>query len=169
MGTISIIAALAANRTIGKDGDLPWHLPADLKRFKRLTGGHPMVMGRRTFESIGSKPLPGRRTVVLTGRPGWSAPGVESASTLGEALALLAGAPQVFIAGGAEVYRQALAVADRLYLTWIKQDFAGDTFFPEFAESDWRLIEEECHPAGDGAPFAWRFSTYDRHHSQALP
>lgn len=159
---VNIIAALSTDRVIGKDGGLPWHLPPDLKRFKKLTSGHPMVMGRKTFESIGSRPLPGRRTVVLTGRPGWSAPGVESAATLPEALALLEGSPEVFIAGGTEVFRQGLAVADRLYLTWIEAEVEGDTYFPEFDLADWELVEEEHHAPGDSAPFAWRFSTYDR-------
>jgi dihydrofolate reductase len=121
-----------------------------------------MVMGRKTFVSIGSRPLPGRRTVVITGRPGFSARGAEAAASLHEALERLSGAEQVFVAGGAEVYRDALPIADRLYITWIERDFAGDTYFPEFDLDEWELVEEESIEPSGQIPFAYRFSTYDR-------
>ncbi len=158
---VSLIAALAANRTIGRDGRLPWHLSPDLVRFKRLTLGHTLLMGRKTFESIG-RPLPGRATVVVTRNPLWTAPpGVLAAPSVEAGLAM-APAGEVFVAGGAEVYRATLPIADRLYLTFVEQDFAGDTFFPEVDWARWRLIEDEPHPPGDGAPFPYRFSTYER-------
>lgn len=159
---ISLIAALAANRVIGRDNQLPWRLPEDLRRFKRLTMGHPMIMGRRTFDSIGRKPLPGRSIVVITRRPGFVAPpGVAVAHSVDEALALCQG-DEVFVAGGEEIFRQTIDRADRLYLTWIHADFPGDTRFPDFDEREWRIVErEDREPSGD-APFAYSFVTYDR-------
>ena len=159
---VSLIAAVAANGAIGRAGGLPWHLPPDLARFKRLTVGHTLLMGRRTFESIGGRPLPGRTTVVVTRNPAFPAtPGVVAAPTVAQAIAVAPG-PEVFVAGGSDVYRDALPLADRLCMTWIDRDFPGDTFFPEVDWSAWRLVDEERHPAGDGAPFAYRFATYER-------
>ncbi|MEA2604191.1 MAG: dihydrofolate reductase [Acidobacteriota bacterium] len=165
---ITLIAAMGANRSIGLNGGLPWRLPADLKRFKALTHGHPMIMGRKTFDSIGGAPLPGRWTVVLTRDRSWSAPGVEVAHTLDEALALAAatGDDEVFVAGGEDVFRLALDRADRIQLTRIDRDFPGDTFFPEFDESEWQVVERENHaPLGgpsDEAPFSYSFLVLDR-------
>jgi|HubBroStandDraft_3_1064219.scaffolds.fasta_scaffold25548_2 dihydrofolate reductase len=143
---LSLIAAMAANRVIGAGNALPWRLPADLRRFKRLTMGACLVMGRRTWESIG-RPLPGRTTVVVSRRPGYAAPGALVAHSLPAALdaARRAGEGETFVAGGAEVYRQTLALADRLYLTVIHRDFAGDALFPAFDPAGWRLIEAERH------------------------
>jgi dihydrofolate reductase len=161
---ITLIAAMGANRTIGLNGDLPWRLPADLKRFKALTHGHPMIMGRRTFDSIGGAPLPGRWTVVLTRDRSWSAPGVQVAHTLDEALALAAatGDDEVFVAGGEDIFRLALDRADRIQLTRIEHDFPGDTFFPEFDESQWQVVEREDHGPTDEAPFSYSFLVLDR-------
>jgi len=159
---VSLIAAVAANGAIGRAGGLPWHLPPELARFKRLTVVHTLLMGRRTFESIGGRPLPGRTTVVVTRNPAFPAtPGVVAAPTVAEAIAVAPG-PEVFVAGGSGVYRDALPLADRLCITWIDRDFPGDTFFPDVDWSAWRLVDEERHPAGDGAPFAYRFATYER-------
>ncbi len=159
---VSLIAAVATNGAIGRGGSLPWHLPPDLARFKRLTSGHTLLMGRRTFESIGRRPLPGRTTVVVTREAGLAAmPGVLAAPTVAEGIAVAPG-PEVFVAGGAGIYRDALPLADRLEMTWIEQDFPGDTFFPQVDWSAWRLTDEERHPPGDGAPFAYRFATYER-------
>jgi dihydrofolate reductase len=159
---VSLIAAVAANGAIGRAGGLPWHLPPDLARFKRQTLGHTLLMGRKTFESVGGRPLPGRTTVVVTRNPAFLAmPGVLVAPTVAEGIAVAPG-PEVFVAGGADVYRAALPLADRLCLTWIDQAFEGDTFFPAVDWSAWRLADEERHPAGDGAPFANRFATYER-------
>jgi dihydrofolate reductase len=159
---VTLIAALAANRTIGRDGQVPWRLPADLARFKRRTMGHPLIMGRKTFESIGSRPLPGRPIVVLTRDRSFAPPpGVLAASSVEEAIEIAAG-PEVFVAGGAEVYRSALPRADRLDLTFVDADVPGDTFFPEVDWSEWRLVEEERHPPGEGVPFGYRFALYER-------
>src|SRR4029079_5034922 len=160
--------ALAQGGVIGRDNRLPWRLPPDLRRFKRLTMGHPLLLGRRTFESIG-RPLPGRTTVVITRRPDWAAkgvpPGVIVARSVPEALSLARAQPggeEVFVAGGAEVYRETLALADRLHLTRIEADFPGDTFFPAFDPAAWRLVEEERHGPGEEAPFAYRFEVWER-------
>jgi dihydrofolate reductase len=162
---ISLIAALASNRVIGRDGGLPWHLPPDLRRFKRLTLGHTMILGRKTYESIG-RALPGRSMVVVTRQADYAVPeGVRVAPSVEEALRLARERdPQgeVFIAGGAELYRLTLPIADRLELTRIEQEFAGDTFFPEFDEADWRLVEEERHESGESSPFAYSFQTWER-------
>ena len=161
---ITLIAAMGANRVIGLDGDLPWRLPADMKRFKALTHGHPMIMGRRTFDSIGGAPLPGRWTVVLTRDRSWSAPGVQVAHTLDEALALAdaTGDGEVFVAGGEDVFRLALDRADRIQLTRIDREFPGDTFFPEFDEAGWKVVEREDHGPSDEAPFSYSFLVLDR-------
>ncbi|HXO21318.1 MAG TPA: dihydrofolate reductase [Thermoanaerobaculia bacterium] len=164
---ISLIAAMAENRVIGRGGALPWRLPADLRRFKRLTLGHTLVMGRKTFEAIG-RPLPGRATVVVTRREGYAPEGVAVAHSIGEALAQAAKAvgEEIFVAGGAEIYRQTLPLAARIFLTVIAAEIPGDAFFPAFEEADWRRVEEERHeppfPPGDEAPFAYRFLTYER-------
>ena len=157
---ISLIAAMAANRAIGIDGRLPWHLPADLKHFKALTLGHTLVVGRKTHESIGGA-LPGRRTIVITRQQGYAAPGAEVAHSLEEALEK-SGDGEVFIGGGEEIFRRTLGEADRLYLTRIHQDFPGDTFFPEIDESAWTVVEREDHPATEKNPYAFSFLTLDR-------
>ncbi|RKH64659.1 dihydrofolate reductase [Corallococcus aberystwythensis] len=156
---VSAIVAMAANRVIGQGNTLPWRLPPDLARFKRLTLGHTLVMGRKTYDSIG-RPLPGRTTVVLTRQRDWAAPeGVRVAHTVEEALEGAQGDSEVFIAGGADLYAQTQARWHRLYLTRIERDFPGDTLFPPVDLSGWRQVEEERHPEGD-LPFA--FLTYER-------
>jgi dihydrofolate reductase len=149
--SLSVIAAMAANRVIGAGNRLPWHLPADLRHFKRLTLGHCLIMGRKTWESIG-RPLPGRTTVVLTRRPGYAAPGAVVVHSLPAALAAAraAGDGEAFIAGGAEVYRQALGLAGRLYLTLIHRELPGDATFPALDPGEWRLVGEERHDEHDG-------------------
>lgn len=139
MSSFQTIAAMSLNRVIGRAGRIPWHLPEDFQWFKQLTMGHVLVMGRRTFESIG-RPLPGRQTIVLT-RSAWTHPGVSTAAGL-DALPLPAGDPRtVFICGGAEVYRQALPLCSDLYLTRVKREVEGDTFFPRF-EDRFELVAE---------------------------
>lgn len=160
MKKISLIAAMAANRAIGIDGRLPWRLPADLKRFKALTMGHALIMGRKTHEAIG-RPLPGRRTLVVTRQTDYAPPGVEVARSVDEALEL-AGDGEVFVGGGEEIFRQTLERAGRIYLTRIEKDFPGDTFFPEIDESIWKVVETEDCPATDKTPFAYTFLTLDR-------
>jgi len=157
---LSAIVAMASNRCIGRDNALPWRLPEDLKRFKRLTLGHTLVMGRKTYESIG-RPLPGRSTLVVTHQRDWAAPeGVHVAHSLDEALER-AGDGEVFIAGGAQLYAQAMERVRRLYLTRIERAYEGDTFFPEVDLSGWRLSAEEHHPATDTTP-PFAFITYER-------
>lgn len=154
MPVISLVAAMARNRVIGAGGRMPWHLPEDLKRFKKLTMGAPLIMGRKTHDSIGG-PLPGRRNIVVTRRPGAIFRGCEVAHSLDEALALAGDAPEVFVIGGAELYRAALPRAERLYLTRIDAEYPGDTVFPEFDPADWRETARE-----PGAGFA--FVAYER-------
>ena len=163
---ITLIAAMARNRAIGLDNRLPWRLPADLKRFKALTTGHAIVMGRRTYDSIG-QPLPWRSTIVITRQTQYAPPGVVVAHSLDEALerAREGGeTDEIFVAGGEEIFRLALGLgrADRIQLTRIDRDFPSDTFFPEIEESEWRLVEREDHPATHAVPFAFSFLVYDR-------
>lgn len=166
--TIALIAAVARNGVIGRDQQLPWRLPEDLKRFKALTMGHVLVMGRATFDSIG-RALPGRRTIVITRNPDWSAPGVEVVHSIEDALTLAAGPSDrpegargealVFIAGGGEIYRQAIELADWFYLTVVDQDVDGDTRFPEFDRGRFREVWREDHPDG---PVPYAFVTLER-------
>ncbi len=140
--SVVVIAAVARNGVIGRDGGIPWHIPEDMARFKELTTGHTLIMGRATFESIG-RALPGRRTVVLTGRPGWHHDGVEVASSLEAALDRVVSEDVVFIAGGSAVYEAGLGRADRLELTEVDLEPEGDTWFPEVDWGDWRETQRE--------------------------
>jgi dihydrofolate reductase len=147
---VSLIAAVAANGVIGRGGGLPWHLPADLERFKELTTGHHLIVGRATWESIG-KPLPRRTFVVVSRRAGYAAPGAVVARTVADAIALAsaAGDEEPFVAGGAGIYREALErdFVDRLHLTEIHRDYDGDTRFPPYDASRWREVAREPHAA----------------------
>ena len=165
---LSIIAAMSANRVIGNNNNLPWRLPADLKRFKSLTLGHHLIMGRKTFESIG-QPLPGRTTVLITHQSGFAPAGVLVAHSIDQALHVVAGDDEVFVAGGAQIYQQMLPRADRLYLTSIHEEFEGDTDFPEFEESDWQLISEEDHAPDDKNLYPYSFLTYDKQPPNPAP
>ncbi|MDA8110327.1 MAG: dihydrofolate reductase [Betaproteobacteria bacterium] len=156
---ICLIAAVASNGIIGAGGGLPWHLPEDLKRFKAMTLGHPVIMGRRTWESLG-KPLPGRKNIVVTRRAGYAAAGASVACSLAEALALCAHAQVAFVIGGGELYRAALPSADILALTEIHRDYEGDARFPEFDRSVWREVQRAAHAAADGTRFD--FVCYER-------
>jgi dihydrofolate reductase len=156
----ALIAALARNRVIGIENRLPWRLPSDLARFKRLTMGHHLIMGRKTFESIG-KPLPGRTTVVIT-RGAFSAPNVCIARSLDEAFSVAGEDDMPFICGGAEVYRQSIDIADILYLTIIDKDVIGDALFPEFDIGKWSLAATE---KGSENGLDWRFETWERRRS----
>lgn len=163
--TISFVVARADNGVIGRDNALPWHLPADLRHFKRLTVGKPVVMGRKTFDSIG-KPLPGRHNIVMTRDPDWRAEGVTVVANLAEAVAAAgldpkSRAEEVMIIGGAAVYAEALPVATRVYLTEVHDAPAGDTVLPAFDPARWRETAREAHPAEDGRP-AYSFVTLER-------
>lgn len=153
-----LIYARAANGTIGKDGALPWHISADLKRFKALTMGKPMIMGRKTFESFG-KPLPGRRHIVLTRDAEWQADGAEVVHSVGEALEL-AGGGDVAVVGGAEVYALFLPLASRIELTEVHADYAGDTHMPALAAEEWQVVAREDHAAEGDSP-AYSFVTLE--------
>lgn len=161
---LSIIAALSSNNVIGRDNDLPWHQSADLKRLKALTMGHHMIMGRKTYESVG-RPLPGRHFVVITRDPAFSAAGVRVAHTLEDAIqiAAAAGDEEPFIAGGAQIFEQAIHRADRMYLTRIHAEIEGDTYFPEFDDvAEWQLTDAEHFDADEKNDHPYSFLTYDR-------
>jgi dihydrofolate reductase len=158
---ISIIAAVASNGVIGLRNALPWHLPADLRYFKCVTMGHHLIMGRKTFESVGS-PLPGRTTIVVTRNRRFSFEGIHRASSVEEAIALVRDDDEVFIAGGSQIYSQTLALADRMYLTRIHQEFQGDTHFPEFDDSQWQPTRRQVRPSDDKNPYSLSFLVYDR-------
>lgn len=158
---LSLIAALDKKSGIGKENRLLWHLPADLKFFKQVTTGHTVIMGRNTFESIG-RALPNRRNIVLTRQPDYSAPGCEVREDLFAAIKECGKEQEVFVIGGADIYRQAIQVADKLYLTRVDVVMDADTFFPEFSMSAWKLIHLEKHKADDKNPYDYSFSVYQR-------
>ncbi len=156
---INVIAAMAKNRTIGIKNTLPWHLPEDLKHFKALTMGHHIVMGRKTYESIG-RPLPGRTTVIVTRDPNYRVEGCLTAHSIDAAIQACGDDPEVFFVGGADLYSQVLARADRLYLTEIQQEYAGDAHFPAFDKQSWRETARDAQVSAAG--LAYHFVTYDR-------
>ena len=158
---LTLIVARARNGVIGRDGTLPWRLPEDLAFFKRTTMGHPIVMGRRTWESIG-RPLPGRRSIVVSRQAGFAAAGAEVAASLDEALRLCAGSAEVFVIGGAQFYAEALPLADRLIVTEIDADFEGDTYWPAPDPAQWREAAREHLPPAGERSFALDFVTYLR-------
>lgn len=158
---VSLVVAIAENNAIGKNNQLLWHLPADLKHFKQITSGHTVIMGRKTFDSIG-KPLPNRRNIVITRNDRLQAEGIEFVKSLQEALTLTAGDDEVFIIGGAEIYKQSLALADRIYLTRIHQRYEADTFFPVVDLQYWREAMAEKHEADEKNPVPYTFSTLER-------
>jgi dihydrofolate reductase len=158
---VSLIAAMAENRVIGKDNDMPWHLPADLKHFRRNTIGKPVIMGRRTHESIGH-PLPQRLNIVLTRDPGYQAPGCIVADSPDAALAAAGDAEEVMVMGGATLYQIFMERARRIYLTEIHAKVEGDTYFPEFTPFLWKLISREDHQPDEDNPLAYSFLIYER-------
>lgn len=162
---IGIIYARARNGVIGKDNAMPWRLPEDMAHFKQLTMGWPVIMGRKTWDSLPPKfrPLPGRRNIVVTRQSGWRADGAERAGSLTEALAQCGGAAQVWVTGGAEIYRQALALAHVAEVTEIDADFEGDAYAPELG-SEWREVARDKHVAASGLPFS--FVTYVNTHNK---
>lgn len=159
---VVLIAAVARNGVIGRGGDLIWRIPADLAHFKRVTMGHPIVMGRKTWESIG-RPLPGRRNLVVTRNADYVAPGAEVVGSLREALRVCADVPELFVVGGAEIYREALPVADRLWLTEIHAEAPGDARFPDWDPARFLLASREPHGAESGLP-PYDFALYERRH-----
>jgi len=157
---VSLIVAMDRNRVIGHQGKVPWRLPADLKRFRALTMGHHIVMGRRTWESIG-RPLPGRHNIVVTRDRVYRAAGATVAASLGAALELARDDAEIFVIGGGEIYREALPLAHRVYLTQVEAEYPGDTFFPRLEPGEWQAVAREHHLAQDMQP-AWELVIYDR-------
>ncbi len=159
---VAIIAAVARNGVIGHRIRMPWHLPEDLKRFRQLTLGHAVIMGRRTFESIG-KPLAGRNNIVVTRSPDWTRAGCHAAHSLEAALAAVHEREDAFVIGGAQIYALAFPIASRLYITEIERDFEGDAFFPEFDRSRWREVSRESRVLEGAGGFSYHFVAYDPH------
>ena len=159
---VSLIVAVGSRHEIGKGGKMPWHLPADLKHFKTLTLGKPVLMGRKTLAAIG-RPLPERRNLVLTRNPAFHAEGCETVTSLEDAMQKTAGVPELMVIGGGEVYRLAWEQARRIYLTRIAATIEGaDAFFPELGLGEWREMSLEEHPADAKNPYAYAFITLDR-------
>lgn len=158
---ISIIVAVAQNGVIGGGNSLLWHISEDLRRFKMLTTGHPVVMGRKTFESL-ARPLPNRRNVVITRRADYNPEGVEVVHSLQEALSLFGPEEEVFITGGGEIYRQAMPLADRLYVTLVCRDYQGDTYFPDIDPGVWEKQSSECFGQGRDYPYPFCYDNYRR-------
>jgi len=156
---ISMIAAMANNRVIGLDNQMPWHLPADLQHFKKVTTGKPVIMGRKTFESIG-RPLPGRRNIIITRNSEYTAQGIETVTTPEAALKLVCDVEEVMIIGGGNVYEQFLPKADRLYLTFIDLDVKGDTQFPDYNKvANWNVKEEQENLPDEKNKSSYKFVT----------
>ena len=171
---VSLIVAVAENGVIGRDGGLPWRLPSDLKTFRKLTMGKPMIMGRRTFQSIG-KPLDGRDNIVVTRDPSFAVDGVSTcdsmvdALTLARVLATTRGADEIMVIGGASIYERAMAVADRIYLTRVHAEPAGDRHFKPLDSAIWQEVEREALPRGERDDFASTLFIYERRQSTGLP
>lgn len=158
---VSIIVAIAQNGTIGDKNSLLWRIKEDMRFFRTTTSGHAVIMGRKTFESLGSKPLPKRTNIVIT-RADRSFDGALTAHSLDEAVAMAAGDEEIFVIGGAQIYAEALKSADRLYITRVYRDYEGDTAFPDINLSEWRLVAEERHERGEEYEYPFSFQTYDR-------
>lgn len=165
---VSLIVAMAQNGVIGRGNGLPWKLPEDLRRFKASTMGKPLLMGRKTYESIG-RPLPGRLNIVLTRAADWSAPGVSVVHTVEEALSAAGDAGELMVIGGAEIYRLVMPFARRIYLTHVHAEVPGDTYFPAFDPTQWVDVECDAHPADERNAFALTFVTLERRTTPEAP
>ena len=163
MTQLHLIVAHARNGVIGKENKLPWYLPEDLKNFKRTTLGKPVIMGRKTWESLG-RPLPGRRNIVITRQKDYEAEGATVVSDLQAAIEAVADAPVAFIMGGAQVYKEALPQVEVAHITYLNADFEGDAYFEPLNPNEWTLTEEESFPATDAHPFSYSFRIYSRRH-----
>ena len=159
MPHLTLVVAIDEKRGIGIDNKLPWHLPEDLAHFKRTTMGHPIIMGRKTFDSIG-RPLPNRRNIVITRNPDWKRDGVDAVSSLKAALALVGDTPSCIIGGG-QIFAEALPIADRMVVTEIGKTFACDAFFPEFDRNRWKEVARETHRSESNG-FDYAYVTYER-------
>ena len=158
---ISLVVAMDRNRLIGRNQQLPWHLPADLRHFKEITMGKPILMGRKTWESIG-RPLPGRTNVVVTGSTDFQAPGCIVSHSIEEALAAVENHKEIMVIGGAHLYQQLLSRAERIYLTLVDHAFAGDTWFPELDERDWKETSRQDHDPDQKNPYRYSFVQLQR-------
>jgi len=158
---ISLIVAMTSNRVVGRAGGLPWHITEDLRRFKQLTMSHSIVMGRKTYESIG-RALPGRNSIVITRQADFAPNGVNTAHNLEDALRLAADDDEIFVIGGAQIYELALPCAERLYLTLVHADIEGDAFFPEIQWDEWELVEDSEVQSSRTAPFSFSFQVFDK-------
>ena len=156
---VYLVAAVAANGIIGANGKLPWHIPEELKHFKKLTLGHPVIMGRRTWESL-KGPLPQRENIVVTRQAGYEARGAAVANSLDAALAMCIGEPVAFVIGGTQLFEESLPIAAGMVLTEIQRDYAGDTWFPKWDRAQWKESQREAHTAEDGTRFD--FVLYER-------
>jgi dihydrofolate reductase len=159
---ISIIVAVASNNAIGKDNDLLWHLPNDLGRFRKITTGHTVIMGKRTWESLPKRPLKDRRNMVLTDDPSDRFEGAVVVYSVDDVLAMCDPEDENFVIGGASVYRQFLPLCDRLYLTRVHKDFEGDVFFPQLDPADWHLVSREDFSPDEKNDFSYSYLVYDR-------
>ena len=157
---VSIVVAIAENNAIGKNNQLLWHLPADLKHFKNITTGHTVIMGRKTYESVG-KPLPNRRNIIIT-RQDITVEGCEVVKSIEDALALCADEEEVFIVGGADIYKQSMHLTNRIYLTVVHQKFEADSFFPEIHYEEWLETEQEDHEPDEKNKLPYSFITLER-------
>jgi dihydrofolate reductase len=158
---ISIVVAISENNAIGKNNQLLWHLSADLKHFKEITSGHTIIMGRKTYDSIG-KPLPNRRNIVISRNTDLILPGVEVVGSVHEALALCTSEKEVFMIGGAEIYKQSLPITQKIYLTTVHQTFEADAFFPDLKTTEWKETEKEQHQVDEKNNLPYTFSTLER-------
>lgn len=164
---LSLVVAMGRNRVIGHNATLPWHLPADLRHFKRITWGKPLLMGRTTHESIG-RPLPGRHNIVLSRNPNYRADGCTIVSSLDAALAAAGEAEELMIIGGAEIFQRTLPLAARIHLTEVQAEPPGDTFFPEIDATDWRERSREDHPADERNPHVYSFVVLERRNAASV-
>jgi dihydrofolate reductase len=161
MTILSMIVAHADNRVIGKNNDMPWHLPADLAYFKKATLGKPIIMGRKTYESIG-RPLPGRKNIVITRDSKYQAQGIDVVHSVADALALVSDVEEVMVIGGGAIYQHCLPKAQRLYITHINADIEGDTYFPEYELKDWQIVVSDVKEADEKNEYQLRFNVYER-------
>ena len=161
MAEVTLIAAAAENNELGKDKDLVWHLPDDFRRFKNLTTGHYIIMGRKTFETF-PKPLPNRTHVVITRKKDYNPDAAIVVHSLEKALEISAEDPQPFVIGGGEIYKMAMSKADKIELTRVHGEFEADTFFPEIDEKEWRLVSSTFHPKDEKHDYAFTYLTYER-------
>ena len=159
--SLSIITAMDQNRLIGRDNALPWHLPADLAFFKKTTLGKPILMGRKTYESIG-RPLPGRQNIIISRDPEYQVEGCDSATSIEQALSMIENNPEAMLIGGSSLYQQTIDLADKLYITYIHSQFEGDAWFPEIPPQNWIESARENHFADDNNVYDYSFVTYSR-------